>query len=399
MFETYNKKYNLLEKNIDPLEDHSVPAKIIVHDGICHADDVMAVWLLQQINPEIEIIRTRQRTIIESGLKDPYTVVADVGFGFYDHHQKDSAVYDNSDIANKYAACGLVWKIWGETIVNKWIAASFLPIKYESSIKTVYQLFLNYVIRPIEIKDTTYGYENVPEKYLTKDIYGSYPVNKEEQSIVSDFVRSFNSQWSPFVSQMKATDKSFMDALIQLNYFVLDYIASHKTERSDIPAIVSSLSRHNIDMLQQTRTKKEHNAFEFQLLSNYIRQEIKFIDPKVEVFSLDCAGIDLSVFNDTNIKLVLFPDIDQREIQIRSIKDSIKISPDLAKQYDENSFVSESGFFCVIHTNETKTIADISKDAAEICLKTMDAYYRNEFDFGLDFINITNMEAAMFKNL
>ena len=178
MFETLNKKYNLIEQNIDPFEDYKVPNKIIVHDGICHADDVICVWLLQQINPEIEIVRTRNDEVIKAGLIDPNIIVADVGFGFYDHHQKDSAIYVTPDNANKYAACGLIWKIWGETIVDKWMANGTLEAKYENSVGKVYQQFLSYVIRPIEIKDTTYGHENVPENFweseLLRDLTDEY---------------------------------------------------------------------------------------------------------------------------------------------------------------------------------------------------------------------------------
>jgi uncharacterized UPF0160 family protein len=66
--------------------------KIITHDGIFHADDVMAVALLQVfIDKSIPLVRTRN--ITEEDILDPKVWIVDVGgmydttLGLYDHHQ------------------------------------------------------------------------------------------------------------------------------------------------------------------------------------------------------------------------------------------------------------------------------------------------------------------------
>ena len=80
--------------------------KIMVHDGIFHADDVTAVAVYQIFTKELTyVIRTRDEEKAISA-----DLVFDVGNTydgnkFFDHHQNNVPVYDNGI---KYAAVGLV---------------------------------------------------------------------------------------------------------------------------------------------------------------------------------------------------------------------------------------------------------------------------------------------------
>lgn len=88
--------------------------KIIVHDGPFHADDVMCVAMAKMLNPDVEVVRTRDldpKDVALNGTNGIY--IADVGKGKYDHHQTDAAVRDDG---NKYAACGLLYNEWKDKL-------------------------------------------------------------------------------------------------------------------------------------------------------------------------------------------------------------------------------------------------------------------------------------------
>ncbi len=75
-----------------------------VHGGVFHADDVFATALLKILNPDITIYR---------GFNPPENfdgIVYDIGYGEFDHHQKDKRVRDNGV---PYAAFGLLWEAYG----------------------------------------------------------------------------------------------------------------------------------------------------------------------------------------------------------------------------------------------------------------------------------------------
>lgn len=84
--------------------------KGFTHAGAFHADDVLSSALLMILNPEIKI--ERGYTVPENydGL------VFDIGFGKYDHHQKEKKKRKNG-IA--YAAFGLLWKEYGTLILSE----------------------------------------------------------------------------------------------------------------------------------------------------------------------------------------------------------------------------------------------------------------------------------------
>lgn len=86
---------------------------LITHSTKFHADDVFSTAFLKMINPNAKVIRTLNSyeescKALESNL---YPIVYDIGFGNYDHHQKDAEVRPNGV---KYAAFGLLWREFGD---------------------------------------------------------------------------------------------------------------------------------------------------------------------------------------------------------------------------------------------------------------------------------------------
>lgn len=90
--------------------------KAFTHAGCFHADDVFATALLLYLNPEIEVIRGFQVPENFDG------IVYDIGFGEFDHHQKDRRVRENGV---PYGAFGLLWEAFGKLILDAEDAKAF----------------------------------------------------------------------------------------------------------------------------------------------------------------------------------------------------------------------------------------------------------------------------------
>ena len=97
--------------------------KIATHSGGFHTDDVFAVATLQLVYgvENVEIIRTRDE--VELATAD---IVVDVGGVYdvaakrFDHHQNGGPVRANGI---PYAAFGLVWREYGETVASSKVVA------------------------------------------------------------------------------------------------------------------------------------------------------------------------------------------------------------------------------------------------------------------------------------
>lgn len=90
--------------------------KAFTHGGVFHADDVFSAAMLKIINPGIVIERGNEVPEDYDGL------VFDIGFGEFDHHQKDKRVRENGIC---YAAFGLLWEKFGCMLMNEEDAKAF----------------------------------------------------------------------------------------------------------------------------------------------------------------------------------------------------------------------------------------------------------------------------------
>lgn len=89
--------------------------KIVVHDGLPHADDVLCCVFAKKLNPNIEIIRTRNEELLNKYSLDNKTIVCDVGFGKYDHHQENRQTDEDGRI---HCAASLFFEDFGELLFN-----------------------------------------------------------------------------------------------------------------------------------------------------------------------------------------------------------------------------------------------------------------------------------------
>lgn len=84
--------------------------KAFTHAGQFHADDVFSAALLKIIYPDIKIIRGNEVPENFDG------IVFDIGFGEFDHHQKNNEIRKNGI---PYASFGKLWRKFGPELVSQ----------------------------------------------------------------------------------------------------------------------------------------------------------------------------------------------------------------------------------------------------------------------------------------
>jgi len=89
---------------------------VYTHSGKFHADDVFSFALLRILNPDIQVHR------VNEVLPEHKGIIFDIGWGEFDHHQKDAKVRENSV---PYAAFGLLWKQAGTAFFTQKAADKF----------------------------------------------------------------------------------------------------------------------------------------------------------------------------------------------------------------------------------------------------------------------------------
>ena len=95
--------------------------KLITHGGVFHADEVFSTAMLKMLYPDAEIVRTFNVT--DELCKDDQSIIYDIGFGMYDHHQANRQVRQDG---TPYAAFGLLWHdFWDNFVLNEEIAQRF----------------------------------------------------------------------------------------------------------------------------------------------------------------------------------------------------------------------------------------------------------------------------------
>lgn len=98
--------------------------RAVTHNGVFHADDVLAGAILRFLVPEIRIERTRDREVLEAAKGDPAVVVFDVGGEYnpsqnnFDHHQRGWGE-DPSHLREgvPLSSAGLLWRAFGPAIL------------------------------------------------------------------------------------------------------------------------------------------------------------------------------------------------------------------------------------------------------------------------------------------
>lgn len=144
---------------------------IVVHSGAFHSDDVAVVAMLLIAFPNAKVVRTFKPEEVQGS----NILVADVGLGRYDHHQKDCQLRSDGQ---KRAACGLVFQDYYQQIGFS---------------KRSAEIFEQMYICPIEDQDNG-----------VKDEDGNLVRNP-----LSEAIKSFNPSWN----SSETVDEAFMKAV------------------------------------------------------------------------------------------------------------------------------------------------------------------------------------------
>lgn len=177
--------------------------KIVTHNSTYHADDVFAVATLMLLEPDAEVVRTRDKNTIISA-----DYVVDVGLEYdpskkrFDHHQTGGAGVRENGI--QYASFGLVWKEYGEALAGGKREALIIDRKLAQPLDAhdngMPIAEYNYEgLREYSIIDFLYSYLNKP-KQTENDLYEIFmkvvsitkDLLKREIDKAKESVRSFD---------------------------------------------------------------------------------------------------------------------------------------------------------------------------------------------------------------
>ena len=93
--------------------------EVYTHGTKFHADDVFSTVLINKVADKYDIKRPHVNRIIDAKwageLSNDY-IVYDIGFGKFDHHQKDNEIRENGI---PYAAFGKLWRAVGADLVGE----------------------------------------------------------------------------------------------------------------------------------------------------------------------------------------------------------------------------------------------------------------------------------------
>lgn len=138
---------------------------IVTHGGGFHADDVFGVGVLTALFPDYEVIRTRDKGLVDAG-----TFVVDVGGvwdpsrGRFDHHQRSfdgcRPAYDEDGklVPNErgvgYASAGLVWSEFGNVYIRRRLSVRVGAVLDDASVAKIWGAVDRSLVQYIDLEDT-----------------------------------------------------------------------------------------------------------------------------------------------------------------------------------------------------------------------------------------------------
>lgn len=189
-------------KNIQ-LTNQIDEANCITHSGKFHVDDVISTIFLSKILEKVVLLRIASTE--NKNLKNK--IVYDIGFGEFDHHQKNRNGQRKNGIY--YSSIGLLWQKFGKKYLED------LKIKY---INKTFEYIDNELIQYIDATD------NMQTEYL-------------ENKISPDFIKLCNPEWNENISE----DEAFINALKLADEFWDIYIKHAVAEVEAIEIILNKL--------------------------------------------------------------------------------------------------------------------------------------------------------------
>lgn len=129
------------------------------HNGIFHSDEVVACAILYlHSNMSVQILRSRDTDMLKC-----CDICVDIGGGKYDHHQAGFNQTRNNGI--KYASAGLIWKHFGDQLINKLVSKYFPDNTCDTN--SIFELFDNSIICPVDCEDNGISTEKNCLKFIS----------------------------------------------------------------------------------------------------------------------------------------------------------------------------------------------------------------------------------------
>ena len=193
------KKY----KNIQ-LTNQIDEANCITHSGKFHVDDIISTVFLSKILEKVILLRISTIENKDLGNK----LVYDIGFGEFDHHQKNRNGKRENGIY--FSSIGLLWQKFGKKYLEK------LKVK---NIDKTFEYMDKELIQYIDATD------NMQTEYL-------------ENKISPDFIKLCNPEWNENISE----DEAFLRALKLANEFWEIYLKHAIAEVEAIDIILNKIN-------------------------------------------------------------------------------------------------------------------------------------------------------------
>ncbi len=178
---------------------------LCVHNGAFHLDGVTVTALANQYNQykfgeeylleNFDIHRTRDPSFIKQF--ETVGIVADVGNGEFDHHQKDAKFRPNG---TKYAATGLIWKQMGVDLI-KLVCEKKDYVPSEEAVEWAVKMFDLNICQPIDNTDN-FG----PKKYPN-------PLSEMISSFNSENIHDDDLQYEHFISAVEIVEPMIHNSL------------------------------------------------------------------------------------------------------------------------------------------------------------------------------------------
>ena len=240
------KKY----KNIQ-LTNQIDEANCITHSGKFHVDDVISTVFLSKLLEKIILLRISSTE--NKNLENK--IVYDIGFGEFDHHQKNRNGQRENGIF--YSSIGLLWQKFGKKYLEK------LKVK---NIDKTFEYMDKELIQYIDATD------NMQTEYL-------------ENKISPDFIKLCNPEWDENISE----DEAFIRALKLADEFWEIYLKHAIAEVEAVDIILDKIKNCKDCYLVLDKEMSYRKAIK---LSN--NDKLKYI-----IFKSRREGYDIKTISDT----------------------------------------------------------------------------------------------------
>lgn len=196
------------------------PTSIQVHPGTFHLDDIICCVQAKILNENVKVIRedaVNKNSNIETG-----EIVADIGLGMFDHHQKNAKIREDG---YKHCAASLLWDFWGKDVLRK-----LYPDISNDNLEISWRTVNDTMMRTLSITDNGI----IVDKSVKFD---------SVTNGMSSVVGLFNPTWTEHMSSEEIDDQ--FNKLVDMMIPVFKRYIHSVMDEADAEIAVEKLIKHN----------------------------------------------------------------------------------------------------------------------------------------------------------